>query len=328
MKVLVTGITGSIGSALTPRLLREGHTVRGLSRRAARDVGEGAPPYEVEMIRGDVLEGSGLEDALAGIDLAYYLIHSMEPAAIGDLAALEKRAASNFAQAAAEAGVKRIIYLGGLVPGGPRLSDYANPSDISPGSGATGISQHLRSRLEVEHMLLSALPHSTAFRASIVIGARSRSFRLLVRLVERMPVLLLPPWRERRTAPVDERDVIECLARAVCTDDLDGRSVDIAGPETVTYGALIERIRDLLMIDRPVINVPYLTVTPITSRLASLVADEEHALVGPLMEGLSTDLLPREPNAAELLSVRRHTLDAAIEHALRELEKTEPLSGR
>lgn len=310
MRILVTGITGSIGGALTPRLLRDGHTVRGLSRRTARELGSAGPPAEVELLQGDILAGEGVQDALAGTDLAYYLIHSMETAPDGELTARELTAAANFASAAAAAGAPRVIYLGGLV------------------ADESSTSTHLHSRLEVERLLLSALPRSTAFRSSIVIGARSRSFRLLVRLVERMPALLLPAWHERRTAPVDERDVIECLARAATAEFLEGRSLDISGPDTITYGALIERIRDLLLIDRPIINLPHLTLTPIASRLVSVIADEDHALVGPLMEGLATDLLPREPDATELLTIRRHTLDAAIEHALRTWEATEPLSAR
>lgn len=322
MRVLVTGITGSIGSALTPRLLEDGHTVRGLSRRAVHELPEVAVPTRVEMVRGDILEGDGLSQALAGVDVAYYLVHSMEPAATGDLASREEQAASNFAQAATEAGVTRIIYLGGLVPAPAELSGHS----ADPRTPRT--SQHLRSRLRVEQQLRSAAPRTTAFRASIVIGASSRSFRLLVRLVARMPVIPLPAWSEHRTAPVDERDVIECLARVARTGELEGQSVDIAGPETVTYGALIERIRDLLLLDRPVVNLRHLSATPITSRIASLVADEEHALVGALMEGLSVNLLPRSPDAMDLLSLRRHSLDAAIEHALRDWESTDPLPGR
>jgi len=161
-----------------------------------------------------------------------------------------------------------------------------------------------------------------------VIGARSRSFRFLVRLVERMPVLLIPAWRERRTAPVDQRDVVECLARAATDQSVKGHSLDIAGPDVLTYGALIERIRDLLLINRPIVNLPRLHVTPIASRISAVIAGEQHALIGPLMEGLASDLLPRKPLATELLGVRRHSLDAAIEHALYQWEQVEQLRSR
>jgi uncharacterized protein YbjT (DUF2867 family) len=309
MKILVTGITGAIGSSLAPRLLADGHEVSGLSRRARPAVSLGES--EIEVTTGDAVSGLGLRDAMRGVDVAYYLIHSMEPAAGARFQARESAAATNFARAAVRAGVGRVVYLGGLVP-----------------AGATTPSAHLSSRLEVERILTQALPDSVALRASIVIGARSRSFRFLVRLVERMPVLVIPAWRDHRTAPVDERDVIECLARAADDAALGGSSLDIAGPEVISYGALIERIRDLMMLERPVLNLPGLTVTPIASRISALIAGEQHALIGPLMDGLANDLLPREPLATELLALRRHSLDAAIEHALAVWEHTEPLRAR
>ncbi len=310
MKILVTGITGAIGASLAPRLLAEGHEVRGLSRRR-QSAEQSAGGLGIDLITGDAVSGLGLREALRGVDVAYYLIHSMEPEAGARFQARESAAANNFARAAMRAGVGRVVYLGGLVP------EHA----------ARG-SAHLSSRLEVERILTEALPDAVALRASIVIGARSRSFRFLVRLVERMPVLFIPAWREYRTAPVDQRDVIECLVRAADDPALSGRSLDIAGPELISYGALIERIRDLMMLERPIVNLPGLTVTPIASRISAVIAGEQHALIGPLMAGLASDLLPREPLATELLTVRRHSLDAAIEHALAVWEEIEPLRAR
>jgi uncharacterized protein YbjT (DUF2867 family) len=304
MNILVTGITGYVGSRLAPRLLREGHTVRGFARHPV------AADPDIEIVRGDVVTGSGLERALADVDVAFYLIHSMEPSVDGPFAVRERQGASNFAHAARAAGTKRIIYLGGLIPaGGP-------------------VSVHLRSRLEVERILVEASPCSVSFRGSIVIGAGSRSFRFLVRLVERMPVLAMPAWRHRRTSPVDERDLIEVLARAVDSEAVCGRSLDIGGPEVVSYGELIERIRDHLLLNRPTIGLRRLTATPIASRIAAVIAGENHELIGPLMESLGEDLLVSDENAAELLGVRLHSLDSAIEHALREWEATEPLAAR
>jgi nucleoside-diphosphate-sugar epimerase len=256
--------------------------------------------------------GEGLAAAVQGMDAAYFLIHSMEAAgpAAGSFWERDRRAAENFARACAEAGVDRVVYLGGLVPG------EALPSP------------HLASRLEVERILLESAPAGVALRASIVIGARSRSFRFLVRLVERLPVLALPGWRERRTAPIDGRDVIELLARAADAPDVAGRSLDIVGPEVLSYGAMIERIRDHLLVGRPEIRLGSFEATPLTSRIASAVAGEDHELVGPLMEGLRYDLLPRDERAARLLDVRLHSFDAAVEHALRVWEEHEPLKAR
>src|SRR5262249_46073529 len=150
------------------------------------------------------------------------------------------------------------------------------------------------------NILLASSSCSVAFRASIVIGARSRSFRFLVRLVERLPVLAVPAWREHRTRPVDERDVVEIMARAATSSSVCAQSLDIGGPDTVSYGELIDRIQHHLLVPRPTISFRRLTVTPIASRIASLIAGESHELIGPLMESLGTDLLPRDDRAAEL----------------------------
>jgi uncharacterized protein YbjT (DUF2867 family) len=304
MKILITGISGYVGSSLAPRLLADGHELRGMSR-SVRDNDLGIP-----VLAGDAVSGAGLEDALEEIDVAYYLIHSMEQSADGPFERLEQTAAKNFARAARTAGVERIVYLGGLVPeGGPR-------------------SQHLASRLEVERILLDATPASVAFRASIVIGARSSSFRFLVRLVERLPVLILPAWHTNRTSPIDERDMIELLARAAASDAVRGQSLDAGGRDVVSYGELIDRIRDLMIVTRPTLAFGRLTVTPIASRISALIAGGDHALIGPLMESLDSDLLPRDDRAVELLGVRLHSLDAAIERALRDWEQVEKLAAR
>jgi nucleoside-diphosphate-sugar epimerase len=187
---------------------------------------------------------------------------------------------------------------------------------------------HLASRLAVEDILLEAVPTSVALRASIVIGARSRSFRFLVRLVERMPVLAYPAWWRNRTAPIDERDMVEVLARSATSERVSGMRLDVGGADIVSYGELIERIADLMLVDRPGFRFKRLTVTPIASRVAAVIAGERWELVGPLMESLDTDLLPGPDQAAQLLGVRLHTLDAAIEHALADWERDEPLAAR
>jgi uncharacterized protein YbjT (DUF2867 family) len=304
MNILVTGITGYVGSRLAPALQRQGHTVRGFARDPRRVA------LDVPVVAGDAITGSGLERALEGIDVAYFLIHSMEPASDGPFAAREQAAAQQFARLARAAGVGRIVYLGGLVPESGQAS------------------AHLASRLAVENILLRASPCSVALRASIVIGAGSRSFRFLVRLVERLPVLTLPAWHMHVTRPIDERDIVELLARAATSDAVCGQSLDVGGPDVVTYGELIDRIRHHMLVDRPTLSFKRLRVTPIASRISALIAGEEHELIGPLMESLETDLLPRDDRAADLLGVRLHSLDRAIEHALREWEATEPLAAR
>src|SRR5215208_851044 len=175
---LVTGATGYVGGRLLRRLAGDGRAIRALARSP-----EALEPLPgVEAVAGDLVSGAGLTRALDGCTTAYYLVHSMEAAVRNDdpFADRDRMAAERFARAAVAAGVERIVYLGGIEPDAP-------------------LSAHLRSRLEVERILLGAVPGSTALRASVVVGAGSSSFRLLVRLVERLRVLPLPAWRDNRT---------------------------------------------------------------------------------------------------------------------------------
>jgi uncharacterized protein YbjT (DUF2867 family) len=149
-----------------------------------------------------------------------------------------------------------------------------------------------------------------------------------VRLVERVPVMLLPGWHHHRTQPIDARDVLAYLVAAGTSPAVRGPlSLDIAGPEVLSYGEIVERIRDLMIVGRPALRFAP-TLTPVASRVAAAIAGEQHELIGPLMEGLNTDLLPRDDRAAQLLGVRLHSFDAAVERALREWEIAEQLRAR
>ena len=232
----------------------------------------------------------------------------MEPGA-GDFAGRDRRAALNFARAARAAGLERTVYLGGLAPpGGPT-------------------SLHLRSRLEVEQILLEELPRSTALRASILIGAESSSFRILVRLVERLRILPFPAWRVRRTRPIAERDAVEYLALTPERPAAEGRSLDIVGPDAVSYGDMLERIADLLGVGR--LPLPLGTnQTPAASAVVAAVTDQPRELVRPLMESLEHDLLPRNDAAAAIYGLRPLGFGRAVERALAEWERTEELVAR
>jgi uncharacterized protein YbjT (DUF2867 family) len=304
---LIVGATGYVGSLLTNALVDQGRPVRALSRHPRPISGRGS----VETVRGDVLEDEGLDAALEGCDVAYYLVHSME-AGTTSFEARDRQAASNFVAACRRAGVERVVYLGGIAPSG-RLSP------------------HMRSRLEVERILTENLARATALRASIVIGARSPSFRLMVRLIERLPVLPLPPWRERRTQPVAERDVIECLVRTPLIEGTEGKSIDVVGPLALTYAEILKGIAAELGVDRPEVDLLIFTV-PTFAAVASAIAGSDVDLVRALMGSLSADVLPRSDRAArdlaELFGITPLPFVRAVRRALADWEREEPLAAR
>jgi uncharacterized protein YbjT (DUF2867 family) len=302
---LITGASGYVGGRLLRRLAGEGRRVRALARVPERV----EPLAGVEVLRGDVLTGQGLGAALDGCRTAYYLVHSMEPAADDHFAGRDRRAAEAFAREAAGAGLERIVYLGGMAPTGPA-------------------SAHLGSRLEVERILLDAVPGSTALRASIVVGAGSTSFRVLVRLVERLRVLPLPRWRSNRTQPIDERDMVEFLARTPKTPAAAGRSLDVCGPDLMTYDRMIERIAEAMGVGRVPLELSA-SLTPPASAIVAAVSGQPLELVRPLMESLESDVVPRDAEEApRLYGIRPRSFGRAVEHALAEWESREPLGAR
>ena len=304
---LIAGATGYVGSLLTKALVDHGRPVRALARRPPAV----EPGRMVEIVRGDVVKDQGLDAALEGCDVAYYLVHSME-AGTTSFEARDRVAAENFVAACRRMGVEQVVYLGGIHPSGP-------------------LSPHMRSRLEVERILMEGLPAATGLRASIVIGAGSPSFRLMVRLIERIPVLPLPPWRDVRTQPVAEPDVIECLVRTPLIAAAAGRSIDIVGPDVLSYSEILRGIAAELGIDRPEVELPIFT-PPAFAAVASRIAGADVDLVRGLMGSLGSDVLPRSERAAQeiedLYNVRPLPFVRAVRRALADWEREEPLAAR
>ena len=303
---LITGATGYVGGRLIERLVAEGRPVRAL----VRDPSRMWQHDEVEMAPGDMLSGRGVREALDGCRAAYYLVHSMEATKNADFSGRDRRAAENFAAAAQEAGVERVVYLGGIAP-----------TDGEP-------SPHLASRIEVEEILLRSAPGATALRASILIGARSSSFRILVRLVERLRVLPMPAWRENLTQPIAERDAVEFLARTPDVAESAGRSLDIAGPDVVSYRAMIERIAEAMGVGRMPLGLGF-SLTPPASAVVSAITEQPLELVRPLMQSLEHELLPRDAEEApRMYGIHPLPFDRAVEKALADWERSEVLAAR
>lgn len=214
MRILVTGATGFVGQSLVPVLLDAGYDVRALSRSRSNAVD--VLDSRVEVVEGDVLDRESLVDVFEDIDLAYYLIHSL--GAGDEYEERDRRAADNFATAASDAGVDRVIYLGGL--------------------GETGddLSAHLASRREVEAHLAEGDYELTTFRAAIIVGAGSESFDMVRQMVSRLPVMITPKWVRTPAQPIAISDVVDHLVKAVETPETAGKTLEIGGPEVLSYG--------------------------------------------------------------------------------------------
>lgn len=294
--VLVTGATGYVGGRLIPRLIEAGHAVRALARRPE----QARLPAEVEVVRGDVVSGEGLADALAGVEVAHYLVHSMGGRSTrpGDFADLDRRAAEHFGAAAARAGIRRLVYLGGL-----------ESTTVDAEASA-----HLRSRQEVAAVLAHHVPTTVHVRAAMVIGAGSSSFLMLRGLVERLPAMICPRWIDTRTQPVAIADVEATLTALVDHPD-PPTEIQLGGADVLTYCEMMRRYATVIGRRRPVIvRVPVLSPT-LSSYWVSLVTLVEPGLARPLVQGLSAEMVVRESPPAGI-NDRPLGFEAAVRAAL------------
>ena len=292
MTILLTGATGYIGGRLLPLLERSGARVRCLARDPARLRARVAPATEIT--RGDCLDEASLDAALAGVDTAFYLVHSMTTRR--DFADIDHRAAATFGRAAANAGVRRIVYLGGLSDGGDTLSP------------------HLRSRNETGDSLRASGVPVVEFKASIVIGAGSLSFEMIRALVERLPIMICPRWIRTQTQPIAVDDLLAYLIAALALPHGDSRTFEIGGPDVISYGDLMREYARQRGLRRWLVPVPLLT--PRLSGLWLALVTPAQARVGrALVEGLRNATAVRS-DAARQLPVTPRRLATAIAEAI------------
>ena len=300
-RALVLGASGYIGTHLVSKLLAAGYDVRAASRRldalAAREW-DGVDLHAV-----DVLDAETLPAAMHGVDVAYYLVHSMASGA--DFAERDRRAARNVAEAAERAGVERIIYLGGMRPAGGR----GTPSP------------HLASRLETGDELRSGSVAVSELRAGIVVGAGSAAFEVIRDLVYHLPLMAAPRWVSSRSQPIALDDLIEYL---VCAPELPAGTYDAAGPETLSYADLIRRFAEIAGRRVRVLIIPVLTPR-LSSYWLDLVTAVPSSVARPLIDGLAHDIVSRDPEALRRLApIALRTYEQAVHAALAEEESGGP----
>jgi uncharacterized protein YbjT (DUF2867 family) len=286
MKVAVFGATGTIGTALLPALART-HDVIGLSRREQ-------PASDVTWMQADANDAESVRRALEGVDVAYYLVHSL---GMSDFESRDRTAAKTVAEQAARAGLSQLVYLGGLGDDSPHLS------------------AHLRSRLETERELASGPSPLTTLRAAIVIGRGSAGFETIVALVDRLPAMVCPRWVSVRTQPIAIADIVEYLAGVCGYPEAIGESFDVGGPEVMTYREMIERVGAERGKRPLIVEVPVLSPR-LSSYWLHLVTPVKASVARPLIEGLRNETVAKDERIRELIPLELTPFDEAARAAL------------
>lgn len=294
-RILVTGATGYLGGRLVPALVADGHRVRVLVRDRERLASR---PWRdaVEVVEGDALRPDTLRGAFDDCDVGYYLIHSMGASERG-FEDRDRRAAAAVAGEAARAGVTHIVYLGGL------------------GDPQAGMSRHLASRQETGRVLAEAGVPVTEFRAAIVVGSGSLSFEMIRYLTERLPVMVTPRWVDTRVQPIAVRDVLAYLRRAPDHPPTGHRVVEIGGPEVLSYRRLMQVYAEVRGLRRILIPTPVLSPR-LSSYWINLVTPIPAAIARPLVDGLASEVVVRDPEPARRYGVTPMGYRRAVELAL------------
>lgn len=305
MRILVMGATGYVGGRLVPRLVADGHEVRCLTRRPRKLDGV-TWAGQVEVVAGDAMDRASLDAAMGGVEVVYYLVHSINAA--GDFGDLDRRAAQHTADAAAAAGVRRIVYLGGFVPEGD------------------DVSEHLASRAEVGRIFLDGPVDAIVLQAGVIIGSGSASFEMLRYLTERLPVMVTPRWVDSRVQPIAIRDVLTYLLAALDLPEGTDRAFDIAGPDVLTYRELMQRYAKVAGLRRRIIvGVPVLSPR-LSSHWINVVTPVPKAIARPLVESLRNDAVASEHDIDALVPFDRCPFDDAVRLALEKIRTTDVLT--
>lgn len=294
MRVLVAGASGFVGSRLCPALEEAGHDVLAMTRHPEKYRGAGTP------VRGDVADVGSLRDALKGAEAAYYLVHSLDSA---DFKRRDADAARAFARAAADTGLRRIVYLGGL------------------GDDDDTLSEHLASRREVERLLGETGVPVTVLRAGIVIGHGGTSWELTRQLVEHLPAMITPRWVRTRTQPIAIADVVRYLAGVLDHPEAEGRTFDIGGPEVLAYRDMLQRVAAIE--GRPLVIVPVPLLSPrLSSYWLSLVTDIDVPTGRALIDSMTNEVVVRDDAIRRIVEFEPMGYDEAVLQALGERAKS------
>lgn len=308
MRVLVTGATGFVGSRLVPALLDRGHEVTAL----VRDASEYAPLDGVRVVEGDLLEPETLQPAFGTdgddttVDAAYYLVHSMDGGP--GYAERDQRCARHFVDAASNAGVDRILYLGGL------------------GEDRAELSEHLRSRRAVERILADGDPALTTLRAAIIVGAGSASFEVIYDLARRLPVMITPKWVDTLCQPIAIDDVVAYLLGVLTTPETAGETFEIGGPDVLTYAEILRQTRRQHGRSLRIIRAPVLS-PDLSAAWLRFVTDVNPYLARSLVEGLQNTVIVEDDRIRDIVPVDLTSFSVAVARAIDECRTQGPPSA-